>query len=259
MGAGGAGFPTDRKLASLIGSRVSHVIVNGAEGETASGKDGVLLGHVPHLVLDGAVTAARALGAPRVVVRISADRPDLAGSLPRAVAARGDSVPIEVSVGPARFVAGEASAVISSLSGGPALPDDLGRPPALPRRLGRRRSRVLLSNAETFARVALAVREIGSQSALASISGAVRRPGVVELPESATLAELVDVGGLVGSPRVLITGGWHGRWVRWDWLSASTGMTRASVATLGGRWGAGAFVWLPDDLNRLGRPGRHHP
>lgn len=249
VGAGGAGFPTDRKLASLIGSRVSHVIVNGAEGETASGKDGVLLGHVPHLVLDGAVTAARALGAPRVVVRISADRADLAGSLPRAVAARGEAVPIEVSVGPASFVAGEASAVISSISGGPALPDDLGRPPALPGRLGRRRSRVLLSNAETFARVALAAREIGSQSALASISGAVRRPGVVELPESATLAELVDVGGLVGSPRVLITGGWHGRWVRWDGLAASTGITRASVAALGGRWGAGAFVWLPDDLS----------
>lgn len=249
VGAGGAGFPTDRKLASLIGSRVSHVIVNAAEGETASGKDGVLLGHVPHLVLDGAVIAARALGAPRVVIRISADRADLAGSLPRAVAARGDAVPIEVSVGPASFVAGEASAVIRSIAGGPALPDDLGRPPALPGRLGRRRSRVLLSNAETFARIALAAREIGSQSALASISGAVRRPGVVELPESATLAELVDVGGLVGSPRVLITGGWHGRWVRWDWLSAGTGVTRSALVTLGGRWGAGAFVWLPDDLN----------
>ncbi len=91
VGAGGAAFPTDRKLASLVGSRVSHVIVNGAEGETASGKDGVLLGHVPHLVLDGAVTAARALGAPRIVVRISADRPDLAIGLGIALAERRDS------------------------------------------------------------------------------------------------------------------------------------------------------------------------
>ncbi|HSO04606.1 MAG TPA: hypothetical protein VLQ92_09010, partial [Candidatus Limnocylindrales bacterium] len=88
VGAGGAAFPTDRKLASLAGSRVAHVIVNGAEGETASGKDGVLLGHVPHLVLDGAVTTARALGAPRIVVRISADRPDLEISLAHALAER---------------------------------------------------------------------------------------------------------------------------------------------------------------------------
>ncbi len=250
VGAGGAGFPADRKLASLAGSRVSHVIVNGAEGETASGKDGVLLGHVPHLVLDGAVTAALALGAPRIVVRISADRPDLAACLRLALAERRDGIPIELSIGPAAFVAGEATAVIRAVTGGPALPIDLGRPPAIRSGVVRRRSYVLLSNAETFARMALAARGVTERSALASASGAVRDPGVVELADTHTLADLASaVGGLIGAPAVLITGGWHGRWVPWDGLSAATALTRQSLAELGGRWGAGAFVWLPADLS----------
>ena len=249
VGAGGAAFPTDRKLASLAGSRVSHVIINGAEGETASGKDGVLLGHVPHLVLDGAVTAARALGAPRIIVRISADRPDLAVSLRIALAERRDAVPIELSVGPATFVAGEATAVIRAITGGPALPADLGRPPSIRTGVARRRSRVLLSNTETFARMALASRGVAGRSALASASGAVRDPGVVELPDTCTLSDLAAAaGGVVGAPEVLITGGWHGRWVPWDGLTAATELTRDALSELGGRWGAGAFVWIPQDL-----------
>jgi NADH:ubiquinone oxidoreductase subunit F (NADH-binding) len=249
VGAGGAAFPTDRKLASLAGSRVSHVIVNGAEGETASGKDGVLLGHVPHLVLDGAITAARALGAPRVIVRISVDRPDLASSLAIALAERRDALPVELSLGPATFVAGEATAVIRAVTGGPALPADLGRPPSIRSGPARRRAHVLLSNAETFARMAVAARGVVSASALASASGAVRDPGIVELPASCTLADLAAAaGGLVGAPGVLVTGGWHGRWVPWDGLTAGTELTRAALSELGGRWGAGAFVWIPEDL-----------
>ncbi len=249
LGAGGAGFPADRKLASLAGSRVSMVVVNGAEGEAASGKDAVLLAHNPHLVLDGAVVAARALGAPRVVVRIAADRPHLASALPAALADRRDGIPIELSTGPAAFAAGEASAVIRSLGGGPCLPADLGRPPAPPRRLGRRPTRVLLSNVETFARVGVAARGEASASCLASVSGAVRQAGVVELAEGATLGDLVDAaGGLEGTPEVLITGGWHGRWVPWGDQAAGTQLSRAGLTELGGRWGAGAFVWVPGDL-----------
>ncbi len=250
VGAGGAAFPTARKLASLAGRRVGMVIVNGAEGESASGKDGVLLQHVPHLVLDGAVAAAHALGAGRIVVRISADRPDLAALLPAAIAQRDDGLPIELSIGPASFVAGEATAVIRAITGGPALPADLGRPPVAPGRWSRRA--VMLSNVETFARVAVASRGVTTGSALLSASGAVRHPAVVELPVRWTLDDAaVACGGLVGSPRILITGGWHGRWVPWDSTTAGARLTRAGLAAAGGRWGAGAFVWLPEDLDPI--------
>ncbi len=260
VGAGGAAFPTDRKLASLVGSRVSHVIVNGAEGETASGKDGVLLGHVPHLVLDGAVTAARALGAPRIILRISADRPDLATSLAIALAARQDGLPIELSIGPATFVAGEATAVIRAITGGPALPADLGRPPSIRSGVARRRSHVLLSNAETFARMALASRGVSGGSALASASGAVRDPGVVELPDSATLADLAAAaGGLVGAPggpdhrRLARALGPVGRAHRGD--RADPGRAGRAGRALGSR----GVRLDPRGPAGVGRPGRRRP
>ena len=139
--------------------------------------------------------------------------------------------------------------MIRAITGGPALPADLGRPPSIRSGVARRRSHVLLSNAETFARMALASRGVAGGSALASASGAVRDPGVVELPDSATLADLAAAaGGLVGAPEVLVTGGWHGRWVPWDGLTERTELTRDALAQLGGRWGAGAFVWIPEDL-----------
>lgn len=248
VGAGGAAFPTGRKLASLANRAVSHVVVNGSEGESASGKDGALLMHVPHIVLDGASAAARALSAPRVVVRISQDRPDLAATLPGVLAERDDAgIRFELSIGPAAFAAGEATAVVRALAGGPAAPADLGRPPQLPGR-GRRRPHVLVSNVETFARLAVAARGLPAESALASASGAVAQPGIVELPVSATLADLAGVaGGTIGEPSTVITGGWHGRWVDWP-SAAGAALTRGGLAGVGGRWGAGAFVWIADDL-----------
>lgn len=250
-GAGGAGFPTARKLAAMTEQRVSHVVVNGMEGESASGKDGILLEYVPHLVLDGALAVARAVNAPKVVIRISVDRPDLAHLLRPVVAARQhEGAHVSLSIGPSHFVAGEASAVIRAIAGGPALPAELGRPPRLPGRFGRtsaRRPLVFLSNVETFARLAVASRGWASGSALVSISGAVAQPGVVELdPEQTLGAAVVRAGGPVGQPRSIICGGWHGAWTGWDSATAETPLTRDAVAAAGGRWGAGAFVLVPD-------------
>src|SRR5271166_296472 len=68
-GRGGAAFPTARKIAAVAAAAGRPVVVvNGTEGEPASAKDKVLLATEPHLVLDGAVIAARLAGAREVIV-----------------------------------------------------------------------------------------------------------------------------------------------------------------------------------------------
>ena len=58
------GSPPGTKLAAVAAQPGRPiVVVNAAEGEPASVKDKALLRHNPHLVLDGAVLAAAALGA----------------------------------------------------------------------------------------------------------------------------------------------------------------------------------------------------
>jgi NADH:ubiquinone oxidoreductase subunit F (NADH-binding) len=247
-GHGGAGFPTAMKLLAMHGERHALVVVNASEGEHASAKDGVLLRHVPHLVLDGTVLAARAVGARSVTVRVASDRPDLPEVIRAAVAERTDaaSVAVQVSVGPATFVAGESSAVVSALAGGPPVPAPLGRPPRLPSRRPGRRRPVLLSNVETFARLALAARGAPSTSALLTVSGAVARPGVMELPTSATVATaLTAAGGVTDALAGVVAGGWHGRWLRWTQSVADAPLTWDGLADVGGRWGAGILVALP--------------
>ena len=246
-GGGGAAFPTARKIDSMSG-RTRLVVVNGAEGEPTSGKDAVLLSQVPHLVLDGAELVASALGARRIVVRLAEDQPLVAAAVESAVAERPASPEIRVSLGPAAFVAGEATAVLSALAGGPALPRQLGRPPALPRRFGRRGRPVFLSNVETFARLAAITRGERRPSSLVTASGAVSAPGVLELQSTQPVADLADLVGLVGQPRILVTGGWHGAWTEWPAVAPAR-LTRDGVAAAGGRWGVGSFTWLPDDVS----------
>lgn len=243
-GAGGAGFPTHRKLESMTGRRVSAIVINGSEGEATSAKDGQLLLHVPHLVLDGAAAAATATGCRRIVIQVGCDRPEIEASVTRALAERDDQG-LRWSLEPVadRFVSGEASAIIQRLSGGEALPRDLGKPPRDPRHRVRR-AHVFLSNVETFARLALASRGHTMTTALVTASGAVARPGVYEVPQEWTVADLAAAVGVVGDPDLVITGGWHGTWMLTRNL-AQVPLHRDRLADVGARWGAGAFVWLP--------------
>src|SRR5207342_3619144 len=93
-GRGGADFPTAQKLQAVARRRNTAVVVNGSETEPASAKDRLLLTRLPHLVLDGAVLAADAIGAGQVIVKVCSDAADTVSALEGAVAVRDrDPVP----------------------------------------------------------------------------------------------------------------------------------------------------------------------
>ncbi len=245
VGAGGAGFPTGRKLRSLAQGKTGPVIVNGSEGESASGKDTVLLTHVPHLVLDGAVLTARALASREVIVRVPVSRPTVIAIVHAAVGQRNDGIRITVSPGEDSFIAGEASAVISSLQGGPARPAALGKPPTM--RKGMRSRPVMLSNVETFARLALAARGHTGTSSLVTVSGAVLDAGVMEFQPATPLGHVLRSAGADSDLAAVITGGWHGTWMRPDGNRLSTPTNRNAFGAAGWHWGAGALIAIPHD------------
>ena len=90
-GRGGAAFPTAIKLRAVASARGRRaLVVNAAEGEPMSAKDQVLLHLAPHLVLDGAVLVAEAIGARDVVVALKQSARTTQTGLHDALAARTD-------------------------------------------------------------------------------------------------------------------------------------------------------------------------
>ena len=257
-GRGGGWFPTAVKWRAVSSRRLRQpvVVANGAEGEPASTKDRLLLDRVPQLVLDGASLAATAVGATRLVVYV---RPAQLVAVSAAVADRThlgiDPIEPEVVAAADGFVAGEASAVVAHLNGGPgALPVSTDLRPVHERGVSGRPT--LVQNVETLAHVALIARfgatwfrQLGTADSpgtvLATVSGTGRRPGVVEMPVGTTLRELTARFSVPpSSVRAVLLGGYGGAW-----LSARQVMdvplSEERLRPIGATFGAGVVALLP--------------
>ncbi|MGO9489255.1 MAG: NADH-ubiquinone oxidoreductase-F iron-sulfur binding region domain-containing protein [Solirubrobacteraceae bacterium] len=226
-GRGGAGFPTALKMHAVRGGRGRRrtVVVNAAEGEPASFKDRTLMRTVPHLVLDGAALAAQAVSAGQIVVCVSEASPETARCAEQAISERGRD-PGEASMRlvsvPHSYVSGQESALVHHLNGGAATPT-FTPPMIFESGVGARPT--MLSNAETFAHVALIARHgadwfksLGTPehpgSALVTLSGPVAYPGVYEIEHGASLRSLVEAaGGLEDQVRAILVGGYAGTWI----------------------------------------------
>jgi NADH:ubiquinone oxidoreductase subunit F (NADH-binding) len=258
-GRGGAAFPTGTKLQAVSsGGRRPVVVANGVEAEPASGKDRALLRATPHLVLDGAVLAAGAVGAREAIVAVgagaAAERRILLAALHERDRARVDGrVSVRVAVTPDGFVSGEETALIRILNGGRAKPTFT---PPRPFERGVGGAPTLVQNVETLAHLALVARfgpawfralgpasEPGSM--LVTVSGAVARPGVHEIAVGTRMTDLLaEAGGTTGPVSGYLVGGYSG-----TWFSEAAGrglrLDHRHVAAQGGMLGAGVIVALP--------------
>jgi NADH:ubiquinone oxidoreductase subunit F (NADH-binding) len=253
-GRGGAGFPTATKLESVLGGRMRPIVVaNGTEGEPPSGKDKVLLAYAPHLVIDGAVLAARAVDAKKVVIATTSS---VHASVAHALAERPHEtgIAVKISVVPDRFVTGEETALVRFLNGGPALPT---LTPPRPYERGVAGAPTVVLNVETLAHLALIARFGGTWfraagtpdepgSALVTISGAVHDPGVYEIELGSPLTQLMAQAGADREAQAYLIGGYFG-----TWLSAAdasrAALSNADLARFGASLGARAIVVLPPD------------
>jgi NADH:ubiquinone oxidoreductase subunit F (NADH-binding) len=258
-GRGGAGFPTAVKLRAVAAARRrAIVVVNVAEGEPLSHKDRTLAASLPHLILDGATLAAQALGTQEVIVGVCESAQASTESLALAVAERGSArrnpARVQVRTVPSHYVAGQESALVNHLNDAPALPTFT---PPLPAQQGVAGRPTLVSNAETFAHMALIARhgpdwfrQLGTASqpgsTLITLSGPVARPGVYEIEHGASLMSLVNAaGGVTARLRAALIGGYGGSWITAEHLSGLA-LADEHLDAYGATLGAGVVVLLSE-------------
>jgi NADH:ubiquinone oxidoreductase subunit F (NADH-binding) len=260
LGRGGAAFPLAAKLKTVRdnGRRAGGAVVvaNGEEGEPASVKDRWLLRHRPHLVLDGLRLAARMVSAERAQVYVS--DPSAAEAVQTALAAVEPEVlgglAITIFTVDPGYVAGEETAAVRALNGGPAKPTD--KPPR-PFEEGVGRLPTMVSNVETLALIpflhrhgAEAFRGHGTSMSpgtfLATITGAGRPPALYEIPHGLAFTELLDFHGVPADQvHGVLMGGYFAGLLNRDILDVT--LDHESLRRLDSGLGCGAITVLTED------------
>ncbi len=263
LGRGGAAFPLAVKLRAvrdnghlITGAGGTAVVANGEEGEPASIKDRWLLRNRPHMVLDGLRLAAAIVEARRAYVYVS--DADSARSIEAALSELDpDSLgglTVDVQMVEPGYVAGEETAAVRALNGGPAKPTD--KPPR-PFEAGVGGLPTLVSNVETLANLpflqrhgSAAFRSQGTSLSpgtfLATITGAGRPPVLYEIPHGLPFTELLALHGVSpGDVRGALMGGYFAGFLNQRVLQTS--LDHETFRALGSGLGCGAISVITDD------------
>ncbi len=266
-GRGGAGYPAGvkwRDCATQPDLR-RYVVANGFEADPGAQVDRALMERDPHAVVEGAALAAWAVGAESVIIAVSSNAPVAAERLRTAVdeaeergyvgrGADGQVLDIEVREVTGSFVVGEETALLRAIEGRRAQPDQ--RPP-YPSRAGLWGVPTIVNNVKTLAAVpwiishgAGAYASLGSADApgttLVQLGGAVRKPGIVEVPLGATIREILDgPGGFVqGTLKAVLVGGPTGGFLPPE--SLDTPLTYERLREAGALGGSGTLLALDE-------------
>ena len=158
------------------------VLANGAEGEPLSTKDRTLMASRPHLVIDGALLAANAIGADDIIFYVGIDHRAAEAAMRRALAERSAELRGRARLvqAPRGYVAGEESAAVHFIDAGDPRPTTTPpRPSEAARSRLKRRPLAEALRAPTTATIALSsssarpstVRIGGASSIAASALG----------------------------------------------------------------------------------------
>lgn len=277
-GRGGAGFPTATKWATVAANGApdlaSTVVVNAAEGEPGTFKDRAILRADPYSVLEGALVAARVVGAIKASFVQELARLRSAITEVR-TAGWCDDVALDVVEGPGHYLFGEETGLLEVVAGRPPFPrvappyrqgvdtpmdaHSSGRVPmaspdgAVPP--------TLVNNVETLANVVGIVAEgpdwfraVGTEESpgtvVCTVTGAAERHGVAAFPMGTPLRVVLDTIGGPGTAdgAVAVLSGVANPLLPADRLDAPVSFE--GLAAVGGGLGSAGFIVLGegDDL-----------
>ena len=270
-GRGGAGFPTGLKWSFMPRAfpGQKYLVCNSDEGEPGTAKDREILMHNPHIVIEGMIIAAYAMGISvgynyihgeifEVYERFEAalEEARAAGFLGDNILGSGFSFQLHAHHGFGAYICGEETALIESIEG------KKGQPrfkPPFPASFGVYGKPTTINNTETFAAVPWIIRNGGEAylavgkpnnggTKLFTVSGDVENPGNFEIPLGTPFSTLLELAGGVRKGRKLkavIPGGSSSPVIPADVMMGLT-MDYDAIAKAGSMLGSGAVIVLDD-------------
>lgn len=235
-GRGGAGFPTGMKWSFLAKPEgvPRYLVCNADESEPGTFKDRYLMERIPHLLVEGMIASAFALGSATSYIYIrgeyfyisrileqAIDEAYQAGFLGKNILGSGFDHDMYVQVGAGAYICGEETALLESLEG------KRGNPrikPPFPAVAGLYGCPTVVNNVETIAAV-VPILEMGGEeyakigvgkstgTKLISASGHINRPGVYEIELGVPVEEFIYseqyCGGIRGGKKLkaVVAGG----------------------------------------------------
>ena len=270
-GRGGAGFPSGLKWSFMPRQfpGQKYLVCNSDEGEPGTCKDRDILQFNPHIVIEGMIIAAYAMGITVGYNYIhgeifkSYERFEEALDEARAAGLLGDKIlgstfsfQLHATHGFGAYICGEETALLESLEG------KKGQPrfkPPFPASFGLYGKPTTINNTETFAAVPWIIRNGGAAylacgkpnnggTKIYSVSGDVELPGNYEVPMGTPFAKLLEIAGGVRSGRQLkavIPGGSSSPILPGSVMMDLT-MDYDAIAKAGSMLGSGAVIVLDD-------------
>ena len=270
-GRGGAGFPTGLKWSFMPRQYAGqkYLVCNSDEGEPGTFKDRDILRYNPHMVIEGMVIAAYAMGvsvgynyihgeiwAEYERFEEALDEARDAGYLGRNILGSEYSFELHAMHGYGAYICGEETALLESMEGKKGMPRF--KPP-FPASHGLYGKPTTINNTETFAAVPFIIThggdaflEIGRQNnggtKIFSVTGDVTYPGNYEVPLGTPFAQLLELaGGMRNGKKIkgVIPGGSSMPVVPGDVMMA-TDMDYDSIAKAGSMLGSGAVIVMDE-------------
>ena len=212
------GLPTGAKWRACAETPADrrYVVVNAWQSDPAVLTDRVLLERNPYAVLEGAVVAAFAVGASEIIVAVRAEAVEAIAVMESVISAAGSAgylgldvlgsgLEIEASVRPLRgaYMLGEETVLLKGLEGKRGQPE---QQPPCPTTRGLFDRPTLIHGPQTFAAVPSVLTggdsqpdETGAEgrrgAVLVQVSGAVVKPGIVEVPLGTPIRDIIHAAG----------------------------------------------------------------
>ena len=270
-GRGGAGFPTGLKWSFMPRQfpGQKYLVCNSDEGEPGTFKDRDILRYNPHILIEGMIIAAYAMGISvgynyvHGEIWAEYERFEKALTEARAAGYLGDNIlgsgfafQLHGFHGYGAYICGEETALLESLEG------KKGQPrfkPPFPASYGLYGKPTTINNTETFAAVPWIIRNGGDAflkvgrpnnggTKIFSVSGDVERPGNYEIPLGTPFAKLLELaGGMRGGKaiKMVIPGGSSAPVVPGAQMM-QTDMDYDAIAKAGSMLGSGAVIVMDE-------------